>query len=773
MHTSGVKLFGRLLPDADFYSAEAFLSQMFEDSFDRLSDFLYSVPLFHGLLPEFISALAKAVEPVHFPAHQVCLQEGDRSDCLFVVRSGAVRVMPRGTEARKNAAVDLGPGTSIGEVGFLTCDKRSATVTTLEESCLLKLSRDAFDALTLQFPRETAEVTNRIVLGARKIHLSSALRRSELFGSVDADVLRDLESELELVSLASGQFLFHRGEPGDAMYLIIAGRLRVSLENGEASEKVLAELRPGDTLGEMAVLTSEPRSASVYAFRDTQLASLSRNGFQRLLKKYPDVLSLFFTRKMVGLMQEQVAGAAPRSSGLRTVAVIPAHPGAPLKEFCVRFTRALAAIDSSVHVSSEFVDSALDRTGASQSQDETAGEHRVTEWLNGLEEQYRYVVYEADDHESNWTRRCLRQADHVLVVADADSDPLPGEIESGPLLSGRLARGNLSLILTYNRPGPPSATRNWLAKREGYRHHHVRLTSSDDLARIARFFTGRAIGLVLGGGFARGIAHVGVLRALAEAGIPIDLIGGTSMGAIVAGMWSIGLERDKMIDLLRAGGIAAFRDFTLPVVSFTTGQKMWQIVDGIGGDKQIEDLWQPFFCVSAILNRAEVKVHTLGSLTRSVLASSRAPGVFPPVVWDDDLLVDGGIVNNVPVDVMKEFSNGGIVIAVDVSAAPESAKTADYGMSVSGVRLLLSRLNPFAASIYPPSILKVLMKTIDFSSESYRRKVADAADLYIRLPLEGFRFDDFKRSAEMADAAYREAREIIGQWTSPAQKKTA
>ncbi len=745
---------------------------MLVDPLDRSISFLSSVPLFRGLQREFIGAVAKVTESVNFSAQQICLQEGARSDCLFVVFSGAVRVIPRGTEASKNAAVDLGHGACIGEVGFLTGDKRSATVTTLEESCLVRLSREAFDALTQQFPHETAEVTNRIVLGARKVHLSSALRRSELFGAVDPEVLKDLEAELELVNLASGQILFRRGEQGDAMYLIIAGRLRVVLESSD-TEKVLAELHPGDTFGEMAVLTSEPRSATVYAFRDTQLASLSRHGFQRLLKKYPDVLSLFFTRKMVGLMQEQISGAAPRSSGFRTVAVIPAHPGAPLQEFCIRFMRALSALDSSIHVSSEFVDSALDRTGASQSQDETTGEHRVTEWLNGLEEQYRYVVYQADDNESNWTRRCLRQADHVLVVADANSDPARGTLEAGPLVAGRPGRSNLSLILTYDRPGPPSATGQWLAKREGYRHHHVRLSSSDDLARVARFFTGRAVGLVLGGGFARGIAHVGVLQALSEAGIPIDLIGGTSMGAFVAGMWSIGLQRDKMIDLLQAGGMAAFRDFTLPVVSFTTGQKMWQIVDRIGRDKQIEDLWLPFFCVSAILNRAEVKVHTRGSLTKSVLASSRAPGVFPPVVWDDDLLVDGGIVNNVPVDVMKEFSNRGVVIAVDVSAAPESAKTQDYGMSLSGVRLLLSRLNPFTANVYPPSIIKVLMKTIDFSSESYRRKVADAADLYIRLPLEGFRFDDFKRSAEMADAAYRTSREMIGQWSSTARKKSA
>ncbi|MGB7641978.1 MAG: cyclic nucleotide-binding domain-containing protein [Terriglobales bacterium] len=746
-------------------------------AFSGFADCLSSTALFKGLRSEFIAALAEVAEPASCAAGQICLQEGDESDCFFVLVSGAVRLTPRGTEGRKNSVIELAPGASFGEVGFLTGDRRSATVAAVKDCSLLKISRGAFGRLAQRFSEEIEIVADRIVRRSREIHLSSALRRSELFGSVDGDLLQALEAELELVNLGSGDVLFRRGDPGDAMYLVIAGRLRVALNGNDGAERILAELGSGDTLGEMAVLSGEPRSATVYAFRDTHLACLSRDGFQRLLKKYPDVVALFFTRKMVRLMQEQISGAKPHSAALRTMAVIPAHPGAPLKEFCGRFTRALAALDSVAHVSSEAVDSALGREGASQAETQ-AGQQRVTEWLNSLEEQFRYVLYEADSGDSEWTRRCLRQADHVLVVADADADPALGEAEAALPRSTQASRRNLSLILTYDRPGNPSATARWLEKRAGYRHHHVRLVSADDFARIARFFTGRAVGLVLGGGFARGIAHIGVLRALEEAGIPIDLIGGTSMGSIVGGMWSLGMARDEMITRLRAGGIKAFRDFTLPFVSFTTGLKMWQVVSEVGGDMQIEDLWSPYFCVSAILNRAQIKIHTRGPLTKSVLASSRAPGVFPPIVWDDDLLVDGGIINNVPVDVMKEFSGGGIVIAVDVASTPESAKTEDYGMSLSGGRLLLRKLNPFSSGSYPPSIITVLMKTIDFSSESYRRQVADGADLYLRPPLAGFRFDDFRRAREMADSAYQYARGMIEAWTQQAehdrvQKKTA
>ncbi|MGA9641878.1 MAG: cyclic nucleotide-binding and patatin-like phospholipase domain-containing protein [Terriglobales bacterium] len=748
---------------------------MATDASHRFENCLSSAHLFRALPAEFLSALAGLADDVSVAAGEVCVAEGDVSDCFFVIASGQVRLTPRGTEGRKNAALEFGAGACFGEVGFLTGDRRSATVRAVADCVLLRISREAFGQLARQFPRETELVCDRIVARSREVHLSSALRRSELFGSVDGEILRALEAELELVNLGSGEILFRRGDPGDAMYLVIAGRLRIALDTPDAArapERVLAELASGDTLGEMAVLSGEPRSATVYAFRDTQLACLSREGFQRLLQKYPAVVALFFTRKMVRLMQEQISGAAPRSAGLRTMAVIPAHPGAPVPEFCAKFARALAPLDSTMHVTSDSVDAALGRVGAAQAEGEAA-QQRVTEWLNQLEEQFRYVLYEADAHQSQWTERCLRQADHVLVVADADADPALGEIERTLMSADQARRQKISLVLTYRRPGNPSGTGRWLAAREGYRHHHVRLVAPDDFARIARFFTGRAFGLVLGGGFARGIAHIGVLRALEEANIPIDLIGGTSMGSMVAGLWSLGMQRSEMIDRLRRGGIAAFRDFTFPLVSFTRGLKMWQMVSEVGGDMQIEDLWTPYFCVSAILNRAEVKVHTRGSLTKSVLASSRAPGVFPPIVWDDDLLVDGGIINNVPVDVMQEYSNHGTIIAVDVSPSPESAKTEDYGMAFSGSRMLLRKLNPFSSGTYPPSIITVLMKTIDFSSESYRRQVADGADLYLRPTLTGFRFDDFRRAEQMAEAAYQYARQAIAEWNRQPQKKTA
>jgi NTE family protein len=195
-----------------------------------------------------------------------------------------------------------------------------------------------------------------------------------------------------------------------------------------------------------------------------------------------------------------------------------------------------------------------------------------------------------------------------------------------------------------------------------------------DFARLARFLNDRSVGLALGGGFARGIGHVGVIRAMRELDIPIDMVGGTSMGAIIAGQCALEWDCQRMLEITcRHSAESMERDYTLPVVSFMTGQKISRVVTSIAGNMDIEDMRLPFFCISASLTRGEMKVHSSGNTALSVIASARAPGVFPPVTWDNELLVDGALVNLVPSDVMRDFVGQGTAVSVDVSAPVDRA----------------------------------------------------------------------------------------------------
>jgi predicted acylesterase/phospholipase RssA len=418
------------------------------------------------------------------------------------------------------------------------------------------------------------------------------------------------------------------------------------------------------------------------------------------------------------------------------------------------------------HLTSALVDRDLARPGIAHAFDREDWSTQLVEWLAEQEADHRFVVYESDAGLTPWTERTIRQADHVVLVADATADPQPGEIEAELLSGERRYRPRHTLVLLHEDGcAVPSQSARWLSGRRMDRHLHVRVDRSDDFARLARLLTGNAVGLVLGGGFARGLAHIGVLRAFEELHIPVDVIGGSSIGAIVGAQWALGWSAEEIARRTPEGFAASFDDGTLPFLSTKRGGKHSRVIRESFGESRIEDLWLPYFCVSTNLNRSELKIHSAGPLAQAVTASSRAPGVFPPLVIGGELHVDGGVINTVPVDVMRGFSGVGIVIGVDVSPAKNLDEVIDYGDEVSGWQAAWNRFNPIRRRrSYRPSMLFVLRRLIEFSSISYRRQKADTADVCISPDVARFQRDEVQAAVELADAGYRAARETLTAW---------
>jgi predicted acylesterase/phospholipase RssA len=518
----------------------------------------------------------------------------------------------------------------------------------------------------------------------------------------------------------------------------------------------------------MAVLSGEPRSATVFAMRDTQLAKLSKASVGRIVERHPQSMLLMLTSRLVSRVRDMSRGDRRRADVV-TIALVPAGPDVPLEEFAADLAGALSSLGSTLRLTSAVVDRRFGRPGAAQAPDREGGSTGLLEWLAEQEVEHRFVVYQADPGLSPWTERCVRQGDRVLLVAAAGGDAAPGEIEAELLRRGPCATPVTLILVHASATSSPSATARWLHGRTLERHLHVRRGARADYERAARFLTGAAVGLALGGGFARGLAHLGILRALTEANIHVDAIGGASMGAMVAAQWAAGATPERILHAMRTGFADSFDDMTLPFLAFKRGGKTSRFVRDLFGDTRIEDLWTPYFCVSANLNRAELKVHTSGSLANAVLASSRAPGIFPPMVIEGELHVDGGLINNVPVDVMRTFSNEGLVIGVDVSPPHELNHVADYGDDVPGWRAIWHRFNPTRdRRIYRPSILLVLMRVIEFGGISYRREKAEMADLYISPDVLRFKRNDFHAAQAIADAGYDAARERLSEWLAAA-----
>jgi NTE family protein len=269
------------------------------------------------------------------------------------------------------------------------------------------------------------------------------------------------------------------------------------------------------------------------------------------------------------------------------------------------------------------------------------------------------------------------------------------------------------------------------------------------LARLGRLITGRAVGLVMGGGGARGMAHIGVLRALDEANVPVDLIGGTSMGSIIAAGAALESTPETLRQKMRAVFVDdnPLNDYTLPIVALVKGRKVSQLLRQFLGDRSIEDLWRYFYCVSSNLTTGRQHIHRAGPLWRAVRASISIPGLLPPMVEQGEVLVDGGLLNNLPTDVMSEMRRGPI-IAVDVT----SDRVLSAAVEDLEDRSLWSMVRHRGRA---PGIAKLLVRAGTVSSDVQRKFSRAQADLLLEPPLgdvDMLSWDGFDRAYE---AGYR------------------
>ncbi|MCG6875594.1 MAG: patatin-like phospholipase family protein [Betaproteobacteria bacterium] len=586
-----------------------------------------------------------------------------------------------------------------------------------------------------------------------------------LFGSADPTALAELQADAEWVSLRGGEVLFRRGDPGNAAYTVLCGRVRVV--DDSAGELALNEIGAGEIVGEMALLSAERRSATVLAVRDSLLARLPAAAFHRLIEREPAVLRRI-SALLSARLRSQSTSARRQRALVRTLAVVPTGPSPGAAAFARRLAEALARLGSTLHLDAGRVDQALGREGIARCAEHDHASARLVQWLNEQELAHRFVLYEADAHLNSWTERAVRQADHVVFVADSTATSEPDEIEQGLAARWRAGRApRRSVVFVSDGAGRSGDTVGFLRAREVDCHYHVAMDRAADFARLARCLTGAGIGLVLGGGGARGFAHLGVLRALAEAGIPIDWVGGTSVGGIIAALVAQRLSPDESLAQCKEH-FSSLKDPTLPVVALLAGRRIRSKLERVFGTQAIEDLPLPYLCVSTNLSRAAQSVHERGPLVRAIRASIALPGVLPPVSMGGDLHVDGGLVNNVPIDVMAGKPEIGTVIAVDVSAEVEMRAPSDFALETSGWRILWDRLHPGAARSGIPSIMSLLARSALVASVYWNRerRTAETASLYLRIPMADLRLLAFDRIDEIVARGYEAAGDAIRAWAN-------
>ncbi|KAF9999477.1 phosphatidylcholine and lysophosphatidylcholine phospholipase [Entomortierella chlamydospora] len=634
-------------------------------------------------------------------------------------------------------------------------------------------------------------------------------------------IVLHLDYAMEWMQVSASQVLHRQGDDCDSIYIVLNGRLRTIIESEPGKIEILNEFSQGESVGEMEVLMGTPFASTLHAIRDTEVARMPKTLFNALAHRHPEItirISRLIAQRASDAMDSgpnsKARGVTPDSainnSNLRTVGIIPVSSNVPVNEFAERLRNAMIGIGSTCTLLNQStVMNILGKHAFSK-----IGKLKLDNWLNEQEEMSQIVLYLADGGlTSPWTQTCIRQSDCILLVGLGDEDPAVGDYERLLISMKSTARKEL-VLLHANRHCAPGSTAAWLKSRVWvHAHHHVQMPfkgptmlsdtsrkktimnlkdhlekfytnirsnnsqkspafhgNRSDFARLARRLTGRTVGLVLGGGGARGIAHIGIIKALEEAGIPIDIVGGTSMGAFIGGLYA--RESDNVAIFGRAkmfaGRMAAkwrmVADFTYPVTSWTTGHAFNRGIWKCFSDTQIQDFWLSYYCNTTNITFSRMEMHQAGYAWRYIRASMSLSGFLPPLCDNGHMLVDGGYMDNLPVQFMKSLG-AQTIFAVDVGSDDDTTLH-NYGDSLSGWLVLLNRWNPFSNVYRNIPNLADLQSRLAYVSSVKQLEAAKATpgSFYLKPPVQDYGTLEFSRFLEICEVGYEYGKEILEKW---------
>ena len=462
----------------------------------------------------------------------------------------------------------------------------------------------------------------------------SVLAGVPLLAGADEVSLAALSAEAEPSRVQAGEWALREGDEARELYVVLRGRLRVVAEDG----RTLRFLGPGAAIGELALLTGDraPPPCRPFATRRSSGSPASR--FDELMERDAHFAATV-ARELAVLLQASGGLSAPPARP-SLFALRPLGPGVPVD----------AVARSLAH--------ALERYGTVE--------------ILGPTQPAR-----APSSGPRTSRRTCCSSTRPGSARGATSAPgrptgCCSSRRGSPLAGAPAPNADLVIL----GPAEPGVVGRLLDTVEPRALHRLATTQPVDpgVGRLARRLVGRALGIVLSGGGARGFAHIGALAELARDGIEIDRYGGCSMGSFIAAMAAAGWKPEEIRDRCHEELVrrSPFNDYTLPRVALIRSRKAGRMLERLFGELAIEELAKPLFTVSADLLSSRLVVHRRGSLLEAVGASMSIPGLVPPLPRAGRLLVDGGVLNNLPVDAMAETAEGPIV-AVDVVRRLERA----------------------------------------------------------------------------------------------------
>lgn len=566
-----------------------------------------------------------------------------------------------------------------------------------------------------------------------------------LFGEMNDGQLENILALTKILKFEAGQYLFQQGERGHSFYIVLSGRFR-AMQHSENGIYILGDISAGEPIGEFSLFTQEPHSASVVALRKSLILQLQDEDYKTLVQQFPsfaNTITKFIIDRMRRNSHQTKMDAAPKN-----IAVVNLQPANDVSAYTGAIQQELQQMGFGIRI--------YDHLSAGNE------EHLLT--FDEMEQHAGLNFLVCDMENPDWARQCIAYCDLVIVATDFNADEKLYEIEQElHLYTDNVLNKKIYLLLLHNEAAAlPVHTNKWFAGRTVDLHLHMRKQHTADTRRFCRIVTHQAVGLVLGGGGARGFAHVGVAKALMEQGLEFDFIGGTSAGAVYgAGLTHTDFDFEKVMQLckLAADSRLTSNDLTLPIVSLMSGKKIRKFLDTMFGESHLEDLWVNTYCVSANFSNASLKIHEKGLTKLQVAASMAIPGVFPPVIINKHLHIDGGVIDNLPVEAMYKKPVRHI-IAVSLSA--EETAEVDLHEVPSSWELFWSKFtNNGSQQVQLPGLSSILINSITINSRHRQESSKPNASIFLELDLKEFKFLDWENWQQLIEKGYEQTKQQL------------
>lgn len=579
------------------------------------------------------------------------------------------------------------------------------------------------------------------------IDVIKILKSGKAYSGLSETDLRKLVGKLDKIYLHKGENVFVQGGESDGVFLLLTGKLMVVLKKDKYIEKIVSIVHPGETVGEMGAFSREPRTTTVKAIENSILLKLKSDDFRELCNQHP----LVIIQAMNTLAKRSFNIIETLSQDKLTkkhIAMLPANDSAAMQKFEMAIIENLHNLPDIVILSD--YDTELNKKYPTESE--------LTKYIHELIDNEKIIIYLLSLYETPLSRVCFEYVDIIYVVGNGiGTAEITGFIRQK--ISESVCMVKPELILLYENNGHrPINTNKWLKLIDFRFHHHVRMNNQEDWLRILRFIQGKAVGLVLGGGGVRSWAHMGVIKALTELKVPIDFIGGASGGSIVGGYYALHETYKDPHEALHALSVAtsktvSFWSLTWPVISIFDSKHFTTKLQNVFGKVKIENLWLPFFSVACNLAKNSAVIQRRGMLWEKIRSSTSIPGVFPPVVSKGQIYLDGGIANNLPVELMKKISDSiKTIIAVELIHNVPDEKGYNFPPILPFWKVLLSKLRLGYKSYKFPNFIDTFLKSLLVGSSVKQLENSLAADILIKPDLSKF---------HLLNITYAEEQELI------------